>query len=319
MPLEGQHIGHYHLLHRLSESEDYAAYRAEDTHSSTQGGAKEVIIELLKLNDSGHHDAKARGKIRSGRIKERLQAIRRSNQRHIAPIYEVEEAQIHGTRYLYVATPFYQDGSLEDWWRARSKTGSLPRQDVDYIMQQATAAVQQLHSFGVAHQKLKLSSFLIQTGENPDRPVVVLADDLLALLRSDELVEDKAQRAEATAKDQVALKEMEKLLSTPSSEPALKSATRQETEILSGEELESLLRGIMKRLKAAGEENERFLRELHEREEERERLLAEMREQREEESKRLRAADEEKERLLESGYTSSCRRRKKKRRETLHS
>src|SRR5436853_7086152 len=129
MPLEGHHIGYYHLLRQLSESDGYEAYRAEDTHSSAEAGAKEVIIELVKLTDTGHRDAKGKQKIHSDRIKRRIEALRALNHHHIVPIHVAEEAQIENTRYLYIATPYYKEGSLEDWWRARSKKGPLARQD----------------------------------------------------------------------------------------------------------------------------------------------------------------------------------------------
>jgi hypothetical protein len=275
MPLEGQHIGHYHLLRQLSESEGYEVYRAEDIHSPAQ-----VILELVRLTDSGYLARKGKQKIHSGRIKQHLETLRASQLPRLVPIWEAEITRIGSHNYLYVITPYFKDGSLEDWWRVRCKTNSLTRQDADYIMQQATEAVQQLHSCGLAHQKLKLSSFLIQLSDNPNRPDAFLDGCLLAALRNEAFVEDEVLKAAALARDDAALQELEKLIGSSFRELISIGDILQQTDSISDEEW------IRRERLEHEEKKARLSREQQELEEE-DKLLHERREKRDEDSKLL--------------------------------
>ena len=276
MSLVNQHVGSYRLIRKLSENQGYKVYRAVHTRSS-----EERIIQLAKLA------GKLNKKKSHTRLKQSIESIRALNHPHIVPILEYDIAEIDGTNYFYVVTPCYKDGSLEDWWREGVRQRSLSRQDADDIMRQAREAVEQIHEPGIAQLNIKLSSFMIETTENPNRPQVFLNDFLLAVLSTERFRKDEVRRKEAITEDQVALKEMEKLL----------NVNVEETLIASDEGIESTLQGMRRRLVIAEEEKEQIQRTLREQQEEKERIIRELRDQREEDRRRLVIAEEEKERI----------------------
>jgi VCBS repeat-containing protein len=277
MSLVNQHVGSYRLIRKLSENQGYKVYRAVHTHSS-----EERIIQLAKLA------GKLNKKKSHTRLRQSVETIRALNHPHIIPILKYDIAEIDGTNYFYIVTPCYKDGSLEDWWREGDRKRSLSEQDVDSIMHQAREAVEQIHKPGIAHLDIKLSSFLIETTEILNRPRVFLKDFSLAVLNTERFRKDNVRRKEAITEDQIALKEMEKLL----------NVNVEETVIASEEEIESNLEGTRRRLVIAEEEKEQIYRTLREKVEKQEQIIRELQEQREEDRRRLVIVEEEKEQII---------------------
>jgi VCBS repeat-containing protein len=263
MSLVNQRIGAYRLISKLSENQCCIVYRAADTHSS-----EERIIQLAKLA------GKLNKKKSHTRLKQSVKSIRAMKLSHIVPILTYDIAEIRGANYFYIVTPYFKNGSLEEWLRLRGEMKPLSQQDADYIMHQAKEAVEEIHQLGIAHLNINLSSFMIETTENPNRPQVFLNNFLLAVLSTERSRKNEVRRKEAIAEDQIALMEMEKLL----------NVNVEETIVASEEGTESTPKGMRRRLVIAEEEKERLIRDL--------------REQSEEDRRRLVIAEEEKERLI---------------------
>jgi len=264
MSLVNQHVGSYRLIRKLSENQGYKVYRAVHTRSS-----EERIIQLAKLA------SKLNKKKSHTRLRQSVESIRALNHPHIIPILKYDIAEIDGTNYFYILTPCYKDGSLEDWWREGDRKRALSEQDVDSIMHQAREAVEQIHKQGIARLDIKLSSFLIETTEILNHPRVFLKDFLLAVLNTERFRKDKVRRKEAITEDQIALKEMEKLL----------NVNVEGTFIASEEEIESTLQGTRRRLVIAEEEKEQIYRTLRQKVEKQEQIIRDLRAQKESDSK----------------------------------
>ena len=159
MSLVNQRIGSYRLVHKLYANQDYKIYQAVHIRSS-----KERIIQLAKL------EGKLNKKESRTRLKQKVEAIRAMNSPYIIPILKVDFAQIKGKNYCYLRTTCFKSVSLKEWLQLRDKTNPLSQQDVDDIMRQAREAVEVFHTLGIAHLNIELSSFVIETTENPNRP-----------------------------------------------------------------------------------------------------------------------------------------------------
>ncbi len=201
MSFVNQRIGAYRLSHKLSESESYEVYRAVHTRSSKEG-----IIQLAKLT------GKLNKQESRARLRKRIETIRALNHPRIVPILKYGIDEIGSTNYFYIVTTCYEDGSLEEWLRVRDKTRPLSRQDADDIMHQASEAVEQFHKLGIARLDIKLSSFMIESTDNPNRPRAFLNDFLPAALSAERFRKDEVRRKEAITEDKAALREMEKLI-----------------------------------------------------------------------------------------------------------
>jgi serine/threonine protein kinase len=277
MSLVNQQVGPYRLVRKLRASRDYKVYQAVRIRSS-----KKRIIQLAKL------DGRLKKKQNRTRIGQYVESIRAINSSHIIPILKYDRAKIKGKNYVYIITPCYIAVSLKEWLQLRGKGNPLSQQDADNIMYQAREAVGLFHQSGIAHLNIDLSSFMIETTENPNQPQVLLNDFLLAVLGSEIIRKNEVGRKEAITQDQNALKEMEKLL----------NQNVDQTYIEPSEGIESSLQHLEKRLVIAEQEKEELDWKLRELEEERERISSELQEQREEKRRLLVIAEEEKERAI---------------------
>ncbi len=278
MSLVNQRAGSYRLVHKLYAKQDYKIYQAVHIRSS-----KERIIQLAKL------EGKLNKKESRTRLKQKVEAIRAMNSPHIIPILKIDFAQIKGKNYCLFENYLLQICFTQRMGAAAGNTNPLSQQDVDEIMRQAGEAVEVLHTLGVAHLNIELSSFLGQETGNSDRPRVLLNDFLLAVLKTESIRKDEVRRKQAFAEDQNALKNMEKLL----------NQNVEETVMEHPDGLESPLHILERRLVMSEEEKALLQRNLRELEEEKERLALELQAQREGERNRLILAEEEKERFVQ--------------------
>jgi hypothetical protein len=277
MSLINQQVGPYRLVQKLHANQDFRVYQAVHTRSS-----EKRIVQLVKL------EGKLNNKKSRTRFKQNVESIRAIKSPHVIPILKYDIAKMKGINYFYIITPCFISGSLEEWLQLRGKTNPLSQQDVDTIMRQAREAVEAFHKSGIAPLNIGLSSFMVETTENPNRPQMFLNDTLLAILSTGRIRKDKGKRKAAITEDQHALAEIEKLLNQSVEETALKPA----------ESLESPLQILERRLVIAEQEKEQLQRKLRELEQEKERIIRELQEQREEQSRRLVLAEEVKARII---------------------
>lgn len=277
MSLINQQIGPYRLVRKLHANQDFRVYQAVHIRSS-----EKRIIQLAKL------EGKLNNKKSRTRLKQNVESIRAIKSPHVIPILKYEIAKIKGMNYFYIITPYFLSGSLEEWLQLRGKTNPLSQQDAGTIMRQAREAIEVLHKSGIAPLNIKLSSFMVETTENPNHPQVFLNDTLLAILSTGRIPKDKGKRKAAITQDRYALAEMEKLLNQSVEKTTLKPA----------ESLESSLQILERRLVIADQEKEQLQSKLRELEQEKERIIRDLQEQRAEQSRRLALAEQEKERII---------------------
>ena len=267
MSLVHQQVCSYRLVRKLRANQDYKVYQAVHVRSS-----EKRIIQLAKL------EGKLNKKESRIRLRQYVESIRAINSPHVIPILKYDRAKIKGKNYFYIISPCFTSGSLNEWLQLRGKTKPLSQQDADDIIHQAREAVEVFHKLGIAHLNIKLSSFMIETTENTNRPRVFLNDFLLAVLSTERIRKDEIRRKEALTEDQNALKEMEKLL----------NQNVEETGIESAEGIESPLHILERRLIIAEEEKKQLQRKLRELEEER--IIRDLQVQKESDTKLLAEA-----------------------------
>ena len=171
MPLEGQHIGRYILLHLLGSGGMGEVYLATDTPVNRQ-----VAIKVMRSEAAPYPDTDATHN--AARLFQReVRAIAGLDHPHILPLYDYGEDLVHGTKMTYMVMPYRPDGTLVTWLHQRGNSGLLSPLDVTQIVLQAASALQYAHERQIIHQDVKPSNFLIRSDEqNPHLPYLLLSD-----------------------------------------------------------------------------------------------------------------------------------------------
>ena len=167
MQLEGSTLGHYKLLHVLGNSGMGEVYLAEDPHAP-----RYVAIKVLKIDASLQQDVERDIQL----FKRELQAIARLNHRYIVQLFDSGQQMQRRMLLAYMVMPYFEDGTLEHWWRER---GTIPRppREVAHLVTQAASALQHAHDHKIIHRDVKPSNFLIRIQETE---VVGLPDIFLS-------------------------------------------------------------------------------------------------------------------------------------------
>jgi len=132
-----------------------------------------VAVKVLQAESSVYPAANVAHE--AERFRREASAIANLRHPHIVPLYDYNETSIDETPITYLVIPYYKEGSFAGWLRRRG-TDLLPMEDVVYFVQQAADALQYAHNQQVIHRDVKPSNFLIDTGEDPNRPNLLLAD-----------------------------------------------------------------------------------------------------------------------------------------------
>lgn len=168
MPLEGKQIGRYRFERLIGRGAMGEVYLAVDPRIQQQ-----VAVKVLHAEPSVYPATNVARE--AERFRREASAIANLRHPHIVPLYDYDETSIDETAITYLIIPYYKEGSFTSWLRRRG-SDLLPREDVVYFVQQAADALQYAHNHQVIHRDVKPSNFLIDTGENPNRPNLLLAD-----------------------------------------------------------------------------------------------------------------------------------------------
>ncbi len=171
MPLEGQFLGRYLLIHLLGSGGMGEVYLATDTSVNRQVAIKVIRAEVSPYPD---HDTRRE----AARLFQReVKAIAGLDHPHILPLYDYGEVMMNGTMLTYMVMPFRQEGTLNSWLSQQGSYNSLSPVVIASILLQAATALQYAHDRQIVHQDVKPSNFLIRKDEqNPDMPYLQLAD-----------------------------------------------------------------------------------------------------------------------------------------------
>ena len=168
MPLEGKQIGRYRFERLIGRGAMGEVYLAVDPRIRQQ-----VAVKVLQAEPSVHP---ARNVAREAeRFRSEASAIANLRHPHIVPLYDYNEISVDEAPIAYLVIPYYKEGSFASWLRRRG-SDLVPMEDVVYFVQQAADALQYAHNHQVIHRDVKPSNFLIDSGENPNRPNLLLAD-----------------------------------------------------------------------------------------------------------------------------------------------
>ena len=170
MPLDGLHIGRYHLLRLIGSGGMGEVYLAEDTRINRQVAIKVIRGEAIPYLDTNPSQDAAR------LFEREAKAIARLNHSHILPLFDYGEDIVNETLLTYMVMPYCQGGSLDAWLRPKSERRSLPPQEAAYLLNQASDALQYAHDQQIIHQDVKPSNFLIRTIRETGLPNLLLTD-----------------------------------------------------------------------------------------------------------------------------------------------
>jgi eukaryotic-like serine/threonine-protein kinase len=171
MPLEGQSLGRYLLLHLLGSGGMGEVYLALDSSVNRQ-----VAIKVIRAEVSGYPNSDTSRE--AARLFQReVKAIAGLDHPHILPLYDYGEVTMNGTLLTYMVMPLRQEGTLTNWLLQQGNFNSLSPIVITSILLQAASALQYAHDRQIVHQDVKPSNFLIRKDEqNPDLPYLQLAD-----------------------------------------------------------------------------------------------------------------------------------------------
>ncbi len=155
MQLEGQQCGQYRFLRLLRTGGMGEVYLADDERLQRRVAMKVIWTDTSRYADPDEAKEAARLFLREA------QAIAQLDHRHILPVYDSGEENIHGASFMYMVMPYRQQGSFTDWLRKRDKSRLLSLWDIERIVKQAASALQHAHNHQIIHQDIKPSNFLI--------------------------------------------------------------------------------------------------------------------------------------------------------------
>jgi eukaryotic-like serine/threonine-protein kinase len=179
MPLEGQHLGHYHLLRLLGSGGMGEVYLAEDARIGQQ-----VAIKVIRSDGIAYPESES-AKDAARLFGREAKAIARLDHPNILPLYAYGEETLNDTLLTYLVMPYRKEGTLATWLRQRGTTALLSPAEVAPLLQQAADALQHAHDQHVLHQDIKPSNFLIRLrSDQPERPDLLLSDFGIAKLTS---------------------------------------------------------------------------------------------------------------------------------------
>ncbi len=168
MRLEGKQIGRYRFEQLIGRGGMGEVYLAVDPRIQQQ-----VAVKVSQAETSVYPATNVARE--AERFRREASAIANLRHPHIVPLYDYNETSVDEAPMTYLVIPYYREGSFASWLRRRGPS-LLPMEDVVYFVQQAAGALQYAHNQQVIHRDVKPSNFLIDTGEDPNRPNLLLAD-----------------------------------------------------------------------------------------------------------------------------------------------
>jgi serine/threonine protein kinase len=168
MRLEGKQIGRYRFEQLIGRGAMGEVYLAVDPRIQQQ-----VAVKVSQVETSAYPATNVARE--AERFRREASAIANLRHPHIVPLYDYNETSVDEAPITYLVIPYFKEGSFASWLRRRGPS-LLPMEDVVYFVQQAAGALQYAHHRQVIHRDVKPSNFLIDTGEDPNRPNLLLAD-----------------------------------------------------------------------------------------------------------------------------------------------
>lgn len=168
MRLEGKQIGRYRFERLVGRGGMGEVYLAVDPRIQQQ-----VAVKVLQAEMSAYPTMNVARE--AERFRREASAIANLRHPHIVPLYDYNETSVDEAPMTYLVIPYYREGSFASWLRRRGPS-LLPMEDVVYFVRQAADALQYAHNQQVIHRDVKPSNFLIDPGEDPNRPNLLLAD-----------------------------------------------------------------------------------------------------------------------------------------------
>ncbi len=141
----GRTLSHYRVLERLGSGGTGEVFLAEDLRLH-----RPVALKLLRGEDPGTEPLRQR-LLREARAASAL------NHPNIAVIYEIDDAELDGRRFAFLAMEYVPGETLADW--ARNNQPSLGERLE--LVQQVIGALSHAHERGIVHRDVKPSNLVV--------------------------------------------------------------------------------------------------------------------------------------------------------------
>ncbi len=170
MALEELQDGRYRLVRLLGSGGMGEVYLMQDMRVNRQ-----VAIKVIRSESTPYPDSTA-AKDAARLFQREARAIAALEHPNILPLYDFGEETRDGKTITYMVMPYCTEGTLASWLQQRG-SNLLSPQDIVYLVEQATDALQYAHDHEVIHLDVKPSNFLLRSNrKNPNRPTLLLAD-----------------------------------------------------------------------------------------------------------------------------------------------
>jgi len=171
MPLENLQNGRYQFVRQLGSGSMGEVYLVDDTVID-----RKVAIKLMRVDPAAQLDTEAvQNSVKL--FKREAQAIAKLEHPNILPLYDFGEEKQERQTFTYMVMPYCQEGSLLNWLQQHHPKESLTPEMVSYFVELAANALQYAHTFGIIHQDVKPSNFLVRTHASGQHlPDLLLAD-----------------------------------------------------------------------------------------------------------------------------------------------
>lgn len=143
----GETISHYHILEKLGAGGMGDVYKAEDTRLN-----RYVALKLLKTLMLASDEQSETARLRFLREAQAASAINHPN---IATIYEIDEVELDGTRYSFIAMEYVPGRTL------KAVRGQLELAELLDVFVQIADGLAEAHERGIVHRDLKPSNILL--------------------------------------------------------------------------------------------------------------------------------------------------------------
>src|SRR5436305_861637 len=143
MRLEGQQIGRYYFKQFIGTGGTGDVYLAEDPRIQQQ-----VAIKVIQIGGLTFSPVKQGDNLAS--FRQEAAAIAKLNHPHIVHLNDYNEAEVAGTKIIYIVCPYYKAGSFANWLRGRS-SNSLSLQDVADLVCRLLLEKKNTHQHQIIH------------------------------------------------------------------------------------------------------------------------------------------------------------------------
>lgn len=170
--LEGQDIGHYHIIERLGLPQASNTYRAYDRLRE-----KDIALKALHTDSMPFH-LREETMDEAHLFQQEANLTEHLEHPNILRVLNTGRSYISGASFIYKTMTFCQGGSLAQWLREHANRRMFTPQEVLPLVWQLAAGLQYLHDHELLYQNFKFSNILLKNETDDMRALQVALSDI---------------------------------------------------------------------------------------------------------------------------------------------